>query len=454
MPFIARREIQVATGDWVHKKKPDEPLMPVIMKGNKNAKLIFPGQQQVNNGDLVGKMGGNVKRSWTISNPPGTQGPRMNPNRRRNNLDPLANPDDNDPSPKIAPPVFLSVPPAPPPPTTAPPPIPGTENGSHVPHHLHAMTRRNMPMRTQSMSQADASARYFPPTAARGRMPMKHSPRAPRNLPHRDPDSDPDDDAENRRYRTLDPSSMTRSKSGGATSSGVINVGDVSGVYSSHSLERGMLRRRLPDVPPSSSATVQHVNSKSLPRPSKQQRQWNAMRREQSDSRSRERQETAEEKQKRSRSHGDELEDRRRQLPTIPQPVKPRSASSGTGVSPRQLREPTPDYDTSSVASFQPRKRRNSLEAVDISNKSPSFAETLTAKVKRHASAVTDMATAQRRRFEGSPRPIGRFKNIYRDLFNTSLACSLTLSFYFSTFCFLPLLRTSYFRLWPGVGRR
>ena len=130
------------------------------------------------------------------------------------------------------------------------------------------------------------------------------------------------------KYKTLEP----RSRSGGEA----------------HSLERlNAARRVLPDVP-----------SHSLPRQGK---------RAQSDSRSRDRTET--DTSKRSQSHGDNVDSSgRRKLPQVPG---------------RDLREPTPDYDSSPP----PRLRRNSdsglLDVIEEGG----------GGVKRHASNVLDKSS-------------------------------------------------------------
>lgn len=189
------REIQVATGEWADavaasrgQSQAFSGHMP-ILRGSKNAKLIIPPAMQAQHRQHAESLARkNVKRSWTISSikscsevflafgdtcpldPTGTTGPQMRP---RNQPPVRKHPADIDPDlkafanenvpppPKIAPPIFLSVP-APPPPTTAPPPVPGQANGSVLtrsgrPIHHHAVTTRNVPLRTQSMSQADTS---------------------------------------------------------------------------------------------------------------------------------------------------------------------------------------------------------------------------------------------------------------------------------------------------------
>ena len=89
---------------------------------------------------------------------------------------------------------------------------------------------------------------------------------------------------EDRKYKTLDMPRHHRSQ-------------QQSQDYNTNSLERGMLRRRLPDIPP----------SRSLPRPGKQPK---VSSREQSDSRSRDRQ--LHDQKQRSQSHGDELQVRKK----------------------------------------------------------------------------------------------------------------------------------------------
>lgn len=91
---------------------------------------------------------------------------------------------------------------------------------------------------------------------------------------------------EMRKYRTIDPRMPKQEESG-------VN-------YSCHSLERGVMRRRLPDVPLPPEANVGYA-VKSLPR------NLAKSKREQSDSRTRGI-EGEEDKSKRSKSHGDELE--------------------------------------------------------------------------------------------------------------------------------------------------
>lgn len=133
------------------------------------------------------------------------------------------------------------------------------------------------------------------------------------------------------KYKTLEP----RSRSGGG------------GGGEAHSLERLNSRRVLPDVP-----------SHSLPRQGK---------RTQSDSRTRER---PEEGGKRSQSHGDQINDNRRKLPTVP---------NG-----RDLREPTPDYDSGDSGG----RRRNSVSGV-LELESPRDSQGGSqGGVKRHASTV------------------------------------------------------------------
>jgi hypothetical protein len=93
---------------------------------------------------------------------------------------------------------------------------------------------------------------------------------------------------EDRKYKTLD---MPRHRRNQQQQQQQCHQDD----YNTNSLERGMLRRRLPDIPP----------SRSLPRPGKHASSSSNGKtsREQSDSRSRDRQN----EQKRSQSHGDEL---------------------------------------------------------------------------------------------------------------------------------------------------
>ena len=130
------------------------------------------------------------------------------------------------------------------------------------------------------------------------------------------------------KYKTLEP----RSRSGGAEA---------------HSLERlNSSRRVLPDVP-----------SHSLPRQGK---------RTQSDSRTRER---LEEGGKRSQSHGDQINDNRRKLPSLP---------NG-----RDLREPTPDYDSPPPAEGGGRRRNSDSGVLDVME-SPRDSQ----GVKRHASTL------------------------------------------------------------------
>ena len=99
-----------------------------------------------------------------------------------------------------------------------------------------------------------------------------------------------------RKYKTLD----TRHSGRANNSSHLTEIGNT------NSLERGMLRRKLPDLPQSqmmmmtSTSSSSQMPTRSLPRPAKRPM------REQSDSRSRERVE--QQQQKRSQSHGDELQ--------------------------------------------------------------------------------------------------------------------------------------------------
>ena len=130
------------------------------------------------------------------------------------------------------------------------------------------------------------------------------------------------------KYKTLEP----RSKSGGEA----------------RSLERLNSRRVLPDVP-----------SHSLPRQGK---------RTQSDSRTRERQEDFG-KTPRSHSHGDSVAESRRKLPTVP---------AG-----RDLREPTPDYD-SPPPGDGPRRRNSDSGVLDNG--------VAGGGVKRHASTLDKTA--------------------------------------------------------------
>ena len=64
--------------------------------------------------------------------------------------------DDNVPPPKIAPPVFLSVPP--PPPQVAPPSVPPVPpSRTRPPPYMTGGPRRNAPVRSHSMSIADVN---------------------------------------------------------------------------------------------------------------------------------------------------------------------------------------------------------------------------------------------------------------------------------------------------------
>ena len=135
------------------------------------------------------------------------------------------------------------------------------------------------------------------------------------------------------KYKTLEP----RSRSGPQSEA--------------HSLERLNTRRVLPDVP-----------SHSLPRQGK---------RTQSDSRTRERPEDG---GKRSQSHGDsELNDSRRKLPTVP---------NG-----RDLREPTPDYDSPPPNEGGGRRRNSDSGLLDLESPRDSQAQA-GGGVKRHASTL------------------------------------------------------------------
>ena len=130
------------------------------------------------------------------------------------------------------------------------------------------------------------------------------------------------------KYKTLEP----RSRSGG----------------DAHSLERLNTRRVLPDVP-----------SHSLPRQGK---------RTQSDSRTRER---LEDLGKRSQSQGDSVNDNRRKLPTVPQG--------------RDLREPTPDYDSPPPGEGGQRRRNSDSGVLDTGGGGGGGGG---GGVKRHASTL------------------------------------------------------------------
>ncbi len=231
--------------------------------------------------------------------------------------------EDNVPPPKIAPPVFISVPPPPPvpaqgapvPPMRSRPPPGGGHVGPHPPFGPH---RRNVPVRSQSMSIADINRFYGSPPLPRFRPPpppgqQQGQPRAPAPNNHAkatttveitelgggDSGSENEDEMQRkakpkkhfihhnnqvivedipgdseldfiRKYKTLDPS---RSRS--HHHSQVISLEPTN--Y--NSLERGTNRRRLPTVPNSHSHNS--LNTQSLPRPPKL--------REQSESRSRDR---------------------------------------------------------------------------------------------------------------------------------------------------------------------
>ena len=138
------------------------------------------------------------------------------------------------------------------------------------------------------------------------------------------------------KYKTLEP----RSRSGGGGGGG-----------EAHSLERLNSRRVLPDVP-----------SHSLPRQGK---------RTQSDSRTRER---LEDGGKRSQSHGDQINDNRRKLPTVP---------NG-----RDLREPTPDYDSPPPGEGGGRRRNSDSGVLDIMESPRDSQAGGGGGVKRHATTL------------------------------------------------------------------
>ena len=222
-------------------------------------------------------------------------------------------------------------------------PGPGGHRPAPAPVSAGHNAKRNAPVRSQSMGVADTGRFYMksgpggapvsgppprfrppPPPEERGeRRPVMSrrvaaeyldtssdgednvvfDPIVPeyRSLDRRQHRAQPGQHSLQQKYKTLEP----RSRSGGD--------------QTNHSLERLTNQRRvLPDVP-----------SHSLPRQSSK--------RAQSDSRSRDRSGG----DKRSQSHGDNI-DGRRKLPQVPG---------------RDLREPTPDYDSSSPP---PRLRRNS----------------------------------------------------------------------------------------------
>ncbi|XP_071747150.1 uncharacterized protein [Lepeophtheirus salmonis] len=133
-------EIKVASGEWVNE------YLNKIPPKKKHSKLILPGSSLLE-GATKKK---NIRRSWTISNPSGTLGPQI-PVRRVNSGDPelksYAKVDvsiiHDDLTPKVAPPpVFMSVPQAP------------------IHYRGARSLRGNVPIRSQSMSQAD-SDRFF-----------------------------------------------------------------------------------------------------------------------------------------------------------------------------------------------------------------------------------------------------------------------------------------------------
>merc|ERR1712223_170361 len=145
-----------------------------------------------------------------------------------------------------------------------------------------------------------------------------------------------------RKYKTLDPTNRVRSHHQQMT--------NAEGNY--NSLERGT-RRKLPTVPNSQSHNS--LNTQSLPRPPK-----GNIRREQSESRSRDRLERL-----RSQSFDEEATNRR-QLPNVPKkPVRQTSAG-------RDNREPTPDYDSTGDNSSTEQKQNSPLASSPVKAKSDS----------------------------------------------------------------------------------
>ena len=315
-----------------------------------------------------------------VSDPSGTGGPQLTPRNGPPGPHNGPPPSDIGPPPHHFPPkqdlpiidesriatnrpvIVAQIPPPPQRSSRAPGPAPGPSQGP-LPG-----PKRNAPVRSQSMGVADTGRFYMKPGSGpvsgpppRFRPPPPPDERRPmvtRRVPeYHDTSSDGEDGVMfdpivpdyrsldrrkttnyanphalnmNQKYKTLEP----RSKSGG----------------DAHSLERltNGSRRVLPDVP-----------SHSLPRQGK---------RAQSDSRSRDR---AEEVTKRSQSHGDNAngDNGRRKLPQVPN---------------RDLREPTPDYD--SPPPSDNRLRRNSdsglLDVIEERGDEGGGG------VKRHASSV------------------------------------------------------------------
>ncbi|XP_059083958.1 uncharacterized protein LOC131881187 isoform X2 [Tigriopus californicus] len=284
-------EIQVASGEWIKEHMSHSGVIQVKKKTSRHYVPTTPV-------DLI-KSNKNIKRSWTISNPSGTGGPQIQTRSQSDPRNPFSD-DPRLPPPKIAPPLFLNIPP---PPTTSPPPIP--TNQRYVPAFQPpgVMPRRNIPLRSQSMSTADHSTRFYP----HRRPPMERAELADTDTDLMDP----------RKYRTLE-GMVGRGRGGHA-----IITHPENGGYNTNSLERGM-RRRLPDIPP----------SRSLPRPAK---------RGQSDSRSRDRNGD----QKRSQSFGNELDESRRGNHYLSD--GPHVKDSSKNKEGRVVREPTPDYDGSSI---------------------------------------------------------------------------------------------------------